>query len=91
MTRTERLVIAANVMNSPDDEDDEEDEDAEGASKGEGEAEGEEGADKVKPDPDGPAKKPTQELHEYTPDELAPLKKAALVADVELLDGEIVT
>ncbi|KAJ3576089.1 hypothetical protein NP233_g661 [Leucocoprinus birnbaumii] len=76
-----------------EDEDDDDDEDAEGASKGgddpQGGDEGEQGGDKVKPDPDAPAKKPAQKLHEYTPEELAPLKKRELQGDVELLDEKV--
>ncbi|KXN85768.1 Structural maintenance of chromosomes protein 4 [Leucoagaricus sp. SymC.cos] len=83
--------LALEDVDEDDDDDDEEDE-AEGASKGDGEAqaEGDGGENtEVKPDPDGPAKKSTQVLHEYTPDELAPLRKRDLTADVELLDEKI--
>lgn len=91
MIQVELLVGVAHVTHSSDDEDEDEDDEAEGSSKdeSEGKDKGEEGGDKVKPDPDGPAKKAPQQLHEYTPEELAPLKKAALIADVELLDGKI--
>lgn len=76
-----------------DDEDDDDDDDTEGSPKGDDDAqggdEGEQDEGKVKPDPDASAKKPMQKLHEYTPEELAPLKKRELIADVELLDEKV--
>jgi len=55
---------------------------------GQGEDEEEQGGQKVKPDPEASSRKPAQQLHEYTPEELAPLRKRELIADVELLDGK---
>lgn len=77
---------------SSDDEGDDDDDGTEEPSKDDDDAQGEgeegQGRQRVKSDPDVSSRKSAQQLHEYTPEELAPLRKRELIADVELLDGK---
>lgn len=77
---------------SSDDEGDDDDDGTEEPSKDDDDAQGEgeegQGRQRVKSDSDVSSRKSAQQLHEYTPEELAPLRKRELIADVELLDGK---
>lgn len=76
-----------------DDEGDDDDDGTEEPSKDDDNAQGEgeegQGGQRVKSDPDASSRRYAQQLHEYTPEELAPLRKRELIADVELLDEKV--